>query len=100
MAVLILGAIILPVALEVEVHRRTGGSPIKDYRAPPTRGTALAYVAGAVVLAAVSLVALKVTGQSWVVLPGALVLAVGTVAAMRWIDQQRAGTHGSHDPQA
>lgn len=40
-------------------------------------------------MAAVSLVALKVTDRSWVVLPGALILGIGTVVLARRIEQLR-----------
>lgn len=85
----VVGAILLPMALEFEARRRTGGSPMKSYLAGPTRRTALAYGAGGAAVAATSLVALKVTGASWVVLPGALILAVGTVVAARRVERLR-----------
>lgn len=85
----VVGAILLPVALEFEARRRTGGSPMKSYLEGPTRRTALAYVAGGAAVAGASLGALKVTGANWVVLPGALLLAVGTVIAARRIERFR-----------
>lgn len=89
----VVGAIVLPVALELEARRRTGASPVKAYLDPPTRGTALAYAACGAAVAALSLAALKATGESWVVLPGALVLAVGTFVAARRVDRLRTRRH-------
>lgn len=86
---IVLGAIVLPVVLDLEARRRTGGSPIRDYFEAPTRGTALTGVVVGVAVAAASLVALKVTDRSWVVLPGALILGVGTVVLARRIEQLR-----------
>lgn len=88
-----LGGIIVPVLLDLEVRRRTGGSPVRAYLEPPTRGTALAAVVIGAVIAAAGLVALKVSGQSWVVLPGALVVGIGTAVVARRIDRLRVEHH-------
>ena len=95
MAGVVLGAILLPMVLEIQARRQTGGSPAKSYLQPPTRATAVAYAAGGAAVAAVSLAALKATGESWVVLPGALVLGVGTISAARRMDRLRARKHGT-----
>lgn len=97
---LVLAGVILPVVLESEARRRTGASPVRDYLAAPTRATALAYVAGGVSVGAISLVALKVTGESSVVLPGALVLAVWTFLAAHRVDRLRARPGDAPDPRA
>lgn len=88
---LVLGGVVLPLAIDLEVRRRIGSSPAKSYLEPLTRTTTITAVLIGTVIAAISLVALKVTGESWVVLPGAALLGVGTAVAARRIDHLRAG---------
>lgn len=96
----VLGAIVLPLALEVEARRRTGGAPRPSYLEPPFRSTTLVAVPVGVAVAAASLVALKTTGVSWVVLPGAVVVGVGTAATARRIERLRGATSSSVRSQA
>lgn len=92
---IVVGAIILPVWVEYEARRRTGGSPHRAYLDPPFRRTTIAAVLLCALVAGASLVALKVTEAAWVVLPGAAIVAGVTTVVARRVERLRGRHVGS-----
>lgn len=93
----VLGAVILPVAIDMTARRVSGASPLSNSFAAGTRGPVIASIVIVVAVAAGALVLLKTTGAVWGVLAGAGIVGIVTAWCTWWLERRRRAAGRSHD---
>lgn len=84
------GAVLVPVALDLEVRRRTGRSPLRDYFSPVVRTLTVGWAIMITTVCAAALVLFKWHDLGAAPLVGGVVVAVLTAVLGRAVDTRRA----------
>lgn len=86
---IVFGAVLVPVALDLEVRRRAGRSPLRDYFSHEERGLTVAWVLLVAAVCFAALVLYKLQDLAAAPLVGGVVVAVLTAVLGRGLDARR-----------